>query len=549
MDLHGKGTRMTSVSELLGLPKFEGSQVLAGADGLGELVVDISIMEVPDIEDYVMPGDFLLTTLYPISARMDEFEEFIVRMKEAGLVGVGIKLNRYVTQIPDACLQRADEQSFPVVLLPTDANFSLMINDFLKVNLRKKNEELEHRNQVNEQVMKILLSGGAPAAIAQALSTKIDRSIILLDRTCEVLGSYSQAGQWEPIEEEVVECARRLRTRSDKVELSNGFCMLHGIRFGKKRIGVIAVCAPIDFEISGLDVVTLQQFAIVFRISVQHKEMAEDEQRNRRNSFAFDLLNGKIGAPDVAANRAVTLHWTLSYPLTMLVCAFPDATVETSSYQEAMTDLSKCVNRRVFGRSDERRVFWAVNGASLVALLCDLSEDTIGRVIRALGDALEGEGSCGAYIARSRNVDCLADIAAVYDECEYTLRLSQSLGNTGCTRFQDLGVFRLVYNAKSREALEAFCADTIGKLVDYDEKHSSNLLETIEAVADAGNNLKVAAERLFVHYNTVRYRYKLAQTLLEADFDCPEELQSVQLAIKVYRALPSLSQEKASASR
>ncbi|MGI6046092.1 MAG: PucR family transcriptional regulator [Eggerthellaceae bacterium] len=534
---------MTTVSKLLELPKFQGSRLLAGTGGLTGQIVDICIMEVPDIEDYVRPGDFLLTTLYPISARMDELEEFIVRMKTLGLVGIAIKLNRYVTKIPDTCLQRADELSFPVVLLPPDANFSLMINDFLKENLRKKNKELEHRNQVNDMVMKILLQGGTPAAIAKTLAIQIKHDIVLFDRTCEVLGSYLLSNEWKPSEEEVIKIAKTFVARTKKVKLSNGYCILNSVQFGKRRIGIIAICAPEDFEITGLDAVTLQQFAIVFRISVQYKEMSEDEQRNRRNSLAFDLLSGKISNPDIALNKAATLGWKLAYPLTMLVCKLPESVVETSSHQEVVVELGKRVNRKVFGCSDEHKALWAVYGTSILILLSDIPDDVVQKLVNVLSDELAENQNLDVFIARSRNIGQLDKISSAWSECEYTLRLSQSLGNTGCARFQDLGVFRLIYDTKDKASLEAFCRDTIGKLIDYDERHASNLLETVEAVADSGYNLKAAAEKLFVHYNTIRYRYKLAQSLLEADFERPEEIQSVQLAIKVYRALPAFAPE------
>ena len=66
--------------ELLALDHFRGATVAAGEQGLDRVVEDIAIMEVPDIEDYVKKGDFLISTLYPIHSDKRKLEVFIPRL-------------------------------------------------------------------------------------------------------------------------------------------------------------------------------------------------------------------------------------------------------------------------------------------------------------------------------------------------------------------------------------------------------------------------------------------------------------------------------------
>ncbi len=537
-----KGAAMATVSDLLNLPNFAGTQVIAGSTGLDATVEDISIMEVPDIEDYVGPGDFLLTTLYPLSDSLDALGHFVTRMKRAGLSGVGVKLNRYVSSLPASSLGVADELGLPILLLPTGANFSSMINDFLKESLQKKNSELEHRNRIHEIIMNILLSGGTPQTIAKTLAENLGRSVVLLDPSYEMLAFCSGGKEWKANVREVAENASMI-TFNVEVEyrrISNGFCALYGVRFGKKAIGVIAVCSPEEFRIEDHELITLQQFAIVFRISVQHQMMMEDAARNRRNSFALDFLGGIIGEDETAVNQASLLEWSLRYPLAIVSLVVPPTEKEAVSHHEMMAFLSKRVNQRMFGKSSDDSVFWAVNGASIVVLLSNPSDKDVRKVVGVLEEELGTLGSTEYYIAQSRNAESTVDVAAVYQECEYTLRLSQKLKNFGYTKFQNLGVYRIIYGSKNKEELRNFCQDTIGKVIEYDEMHSASLLQTVETVVECGGNLKAASEKLFVHYNTVRYRYRLAESLLGVCFDNPDEFQSVSLAVKVYRALPSV---------
>lgn len=50
------------------------------------------------------------------------------------------------------------------------------------------------------------------------------------------------------------------------------------------------------------------------------------------------------------------------------------------------------------------------------------------------------------------------------------------------------------------------------KLAQYDQKHNSELLETLDALVNNGGNIKNTAAALHVHYNTLRYRYQLIKS-------------------------------------
>lgn len=202
--------------------------------------------------------------------------------------------------------------------------------------------------------------------------------------------------------------------------------------------------------------------------------------------------------------------------------------------------LSRRVNQRVFGRTDAESIFWAVYSASIVVMLSDPDDATTSAVVASIEEALDAGGHDTYYIAQSRKAESAAEIPIVYQENEYTLSISQKLKHRGHAKFQDLGVYRIIYSAENKGELRSFCTDTIGKLIDYDAVHSANLVQTVAAVIECGNNLKAASEKLFVHYNTVRYRYRLAESLLGVSLDDPDAYQSISLALKIHRALPTV---------
>jgi purine catabolism regulator len=70
---------------------------------------------------------------------------------------------------------------------------------------------------------------------------------------------------------------------------------------------------------------------------------------------------------------------------------------------------------------------------------------------------------------------------------------------------EELGVYRLLSQLPLEE-LRRHRAEAIGALLDYDREHNGALVHTLEVFLRCERNRVKAAEELFIHYNTLRYR-------------------------------------------
>lgn len=75
----------------------------------------------------------------------------------------------------------------------------------------------------------------------------------------------------------------------------------------------------------------------------------------------------------------------------------------------------------------------------------------------------------------------------------------------------------------------------IATLEAYDAKHNSAMVETVEEYLLHFGDVRSAAEALHIHPNTVRYRLRRAEQLLEIDFDDPGVRLLVQLQLLARR--------------
>lgn len=101
----------------------------------------------------------------------------------------------------------------------------------------------------------------------------------------------------------------------------------------------------------------------------------------------------------------------------------------------------------------------------------------------------------------------------------------------------DLGVYQLILSLNDREKLSSFCNQTLGSLIEYDERQNADLLKTLEAFFTCHGNLSQTAEMLIVHRNTLLYRMNRINEIAKIDLNRPETRLALHLALTIRRLL------------
>jgi hypothetical protein len=73
----------------------------------------------------------------------------------------------------------------------------------------------------------------------------------------------------------------------------------------------------------------------------------------------------------------------------------------------------------------------------------------------------------------------------------------------------------------------------LARLIEYDDRNNSNLVETLEAWLDSFGDVSAASARLYVHPNTFRYRLRRLAEVSGLDLGNPEERFSAMLQLRI----------------
>ena len=146
------------------------SRVIAGARGLDNIVQSVNVMEVPDILEWVHPGELLVTTMYPLRDDDAAIETLVSHLAKKGLAGLAVTPSDYMDEFPESMVHSANELGFPLIELPEKVSFIDIIQPITSEILKLQANELIESEEIHRQFIDLVLSGGTYKDIAQGIA-------------------------------------------------------------------------------------------------------------------------------------------------------------------------------------------------------------------------------------------------------------------------------------------------------------------------------------------------------------------------------------------
>ncbi|MDR3593928.1 PucR family transcriptional regulator ligand-binding domain-containing protein [Clostridium sp.] len=111
----------------------------------------------------------------------------------------------------------------------------------------------------------------------------------------------------------------------------------------------------------------------------------------------------------------------------------------------------------------------------------------------------------------------------------------QGLDDT-ITKYKDIGIYGLLFNVKNRTVLDNYLTEVLGPISSSDNK-DNNLIEILEMYLNENCNITVTAEKLFLHRNTLKYKIKKIEELLNCDLHNFNDCMNVKIALYINKVL------------
>ena len=493
------------------------ARVLAGAAGLDRPVERLNVMEVPDILPWVKPREFLLTTGYPLRAEPDTLPQLVADLDEAGLSGLGIKLGRYLDELPPGVLEIAEQLGFPVVQLPDGVSFDEIFNEVLTGILNEQAQKLARSERIHRAFLQLVLRGQGLPEIVRDLADLLDGPAAIVAPDGEILAAARLADLGLAEHDGHASGARLTidpatgSARGGDRELT---CTLVAVSAGPRVHGHVVALG--EGEVPTDDLMALENAATVAALAITKQMEVQAVEDKYRSDLMHDLLRG-LEDPDDVRRRASGFGWDLDRRLVALVLRLddpPDLVVPDEVTRRA--PLASAVRQVVLDRDPGAAV---VRFSHEVVILTGAFDGEDGRarattfarhLVREATRSVDGSASAGL----SRPIDDVTQVARGYDQALRALVIGRQIDGRGAVaHFDDLGAYRLLSLVEDRAELRSFAEEVLGQLA-ADDDTAADLRRTLQELLETGGNVAEAARRLHFHYNTLRYRIDKLESIV-----------------------------------
>jgi hypothetical protein len=150
------------------------------------------------------------------------------------------------------------------------------------------------------------------------------------------------------------------------------------------------------------------------------------------------------------------------------------------------------------------------------------------------GEAPGGEVPGGEELGGSGTSWAVSDVCRVVAEARRARRLAELLGaGVHMVDSAEFGSSELLLAMVPDEARRAFRAALLTPLLAYDRDHGTELVSTLQVFLACSGSWSKAAEAMFIHVNSLRYRIRRIQELTGRDPRSLEDQAALLLALRI----------------
>jgi PucR family transcriptional regulator, purine catabolism regulatory protein len=537
--------------------------LLAGQRSLHLPVRWVHISELLDPTPWLSGGELLLTTGMQLDGPGHQ-REFVARLADHQLAGLGFGTGFMHASVPEPLLEVAAEREFPVFEVPyevpfiaiTEAAFTQLVNEQYAV--------LRRALAAQERLERIVLSERGLDALVGALATLIGAAVIVFDSRGEPLQQHAFRRALEPhvvslLQSDVRDRARRREGRAFMPSMLDGNQGL--------ALPVAADGAPVSAgggparppeawlvaikdagPLSDFDRLTLHQAVTIVALELLRARVAGDTERRLAGDVLDAIVRGELAGPELSRRLG-------PFGLSDRVAAValkratdgrgsPDGALEAALWSalrdEAVPALVASVGplacALIRGGGDEEQL---ALGERLAVLAATVLQD---EVWVGIGRAVAGVDARRSFHEARCALEALTLGVAASSSAEESGSLgvngSRSAGSrSGSPRprvatYKDLGSFELLLSLQDDEALRLFCDSILGPIEASEGPYGGELMRSLEAFIEENGQWERAARRLYCHRHTLRYRIRRVEELTGRNLSSARDRIEFWLALR-----------------
>ncbi|MEK5447053.1 PucR family transcriptional regulator [Paenibacillus sp. FSL R7-0331] len=501
-------TRGITLRELMQLSVLGKARVVSGEQGLDRVVRFVDIMEVPDLKGWISEGVMLLTTAYSIRHDPSLLAELIYTLDNLGAAALAIKPARFLKEIPQSAIDASNDCGLPIVEIPPEIPYTDITQPVTELLLGRQAMLLRRAEEVYRTLTTMVLENSGIQAVTDNVAEFLKAPVALVDPERRIIVTSPADYDWQ----------------QETVPLN------WSIHVDRRTVAKLLV----DKErLDDMEEVGIEQARLVFALELMRRKVAEDTEFRLRGNFIDELLTPPLPSRHEVERRARQLGMNPEHKWEVAVIEG-----ETAPSEETVNNLldreakKRGVTPHAEYRSSRAVLFLPTPEGRKLSAAEDIQESWSKTLEGWLLDKSNGLSN---YRTGVGTPEYLWDIYTSYNEARKALSVSRRLGQGpgSVTRYEEMEVYHLL-EGLSGPGFEHLFERKLGKLLQYDQEHDSNMLLTFYHYLECRGSLIDTANSLYIHRNSVKYRLERIRDITGFDLNDPREQFVCHLCLIYY---------------
>ena len=553
------------IQDVLKDKRFSEFSLLAGLSGAGNAISTVTVIDTPDGAKWLSGGEFVITTAYMLKDDEEALLRFIRTLKARKASALGIKQGRYIENIPDSALALSDDLGLPLLLIPQKFPYADIINPILSELVNQQTNRLIQANLIHTKFTELAVSDASIPDILSAFMSIVGVPTAFFDfETAQIWYSDSESNLAQHLKTERILSHRDIDLARYDLHLVANQNRRFGVLVFEKGVleremeedGGTALIRERDpgfkiaLENAATNIILREQTIISNRqvaerykgLLIQdiliHNIKSETEIHNRAEIFGWDFHDGGIVLEVDINNIKQRFKRNFSNNTSKML-----EEMSTEIFDISIREILRFYPNAHYVKLSDIIIFVL----SIRPKERKQMEKHIAEAFSRIQKSIENIPFTISF-GIGRYYENIEQIYLSYQEAREVIRLSYMFSwFNRILYYEKMDLFRIFLPIlDNQEALEA-CRNCLQPLLDYDRKNGKNMLETLQVVSECDWNLKLAAERMFLHPNSVKYRMEQIGKLIHRNCREHSDRLLIEIAILVQtmaKNIPDWTEER-----
>jgi len=527
-----------SIREILDNNFFKDYELMAGHGGLNNQVQGIAILDAPDGFNWTTNKELVLTSGYVFQQNPGLLEKYVQTDYFKNTSAVGIKVDRFLHQIPKHILNFFDEYKIPLINVPSKDSWMIIVNNLniliLNKNIKQfKIEAIDPKSfsdlsyqerKINKILSQIEYEMNFPAMLYDLNS---DNAYFSSPKFKNLAGDLKLEDFWNPsfnfTQEVLCDNLQMCRYRFIKKDHEIPYSWITVPITAGNKVQAYFVLVEAMGLIDYFDQFAIRIGFLLIQSLYENMMVAQFIGDIGFEKFIMDLIHGNTRS---IYKNAIELGIDTNnkYFLVLMQQSNPD--INISNHKE---DVKNCANNSIIKIGARMAIIEDNSCLFLLPFKENTNKEDYIKLIQKEAENFSNRLERRINIVLSDIEESIYEFSRNYERCKKTMSMGKLLyPNNSFIMYSELGAF--AWLDIQDDELDIMLKD-IGKL--NCEKYKEHI-DILKIYLECNMNYSITAKKLFLHINTVRKKIDEINNLIDIDLENPTNRLKLEIMLKLF---------------